>query len=190
LRFSRARRPCRACASTALATDLPLENYERRVLSPEGAGAAAGRLPITNLSWIDGPYFQTLRIRLKSSRAFSDVESIEPRDVVVVNERLARTFWPGQDAVGKRLRWGIDVPENSHRWLTIIGVVADVVDGPLAAEPFVHRLGAVHPVPRRHAGDGPGCWPSASGSASVRSPSGWRWAPSGRRSCAWWSGRG
>ena len=66
------------------------------------------------------------------------METVEPRDVVVVNERLARTFWPGQDAVGKRLRWGIDSPENSNRWLTIVGVVADVVDGPLGAEPYVH----------------------------------------------------
>jgi predicted permease len=122
----------------ALATDLPLENYERLVLSPEGAGAAGERMPTTNLSWVDGPYFETLGIRLKSGRAFSDVETVQPRDVVVVNERLARTFWPGQDAVGKRLRWGIDAPENSHRWLTIVGVVADVVDGPLGAEPFVH----------------------------------------------------
>jgi putative ABC transport system permease protein len=69
---------------------------------------------------------------------FSDVEAVEPRGVVIVNERLARAFWPGQDAVGKRLRWGINDPENQNPWLTIIGVIADVADGPLGAAPSVH----------------------------------------------------
>jgi hypothetical protein len=85
-----------------------------------------------------GPYFQTLGIRLKSGRLFSEVEIVEPRGVVIVNERLARTFWPGQDAVGKRLRWGLNIAQNPNRWLTIIGVVADVADGPLDVEPFLH----------------------------------------------------
>jgi predicted permease len=122
----------------ALATDLPLENNETRVLTGEGAGTAAGHMPTTHLSWVDGPYFETLGIRLKSGRTFSEVETVVPRDVVVVNERLARSFWPGQNAVGKRLRWGIDSPENSNPWLDIVGVVADVVDGPLGTEPYLH----------------------------------------------------
>jgi predicted permease len=124
--------------SAALVTDLPLERYETRVLSAEGVELARGADSSTNLSWVYGPYFQTLGIRLKRGRVFSDVETIEPRGVVIVNERLARTFWPGQDAVGKRLRWGFNTPENANPWLTIIGVIADVADGPLGAEPFVH----------------------------------------------------
>ena len=124
--------------SAALVTDLPLERYENRVLSAEGVELAGGASSSTNLSWVYGPYFQTLGIRLKSGRVFSDVEDIEPRGVVIVNERLARTFWPGQDAVGKRLRWGLNLPENQNPWLTIVGVVADVADGPLGAEPSVH----------------------------------------------------
>jgi putative ABC transport system permease protein len=124
--------------SAALVTDLPLERYERRVLSPEGVDLAGGAPPSTNLSWVYGPYFQTLGIRLKSGRVFLDIETIEPRDVVIVNERLARTFWPGHDAVGKRLRWGINQPQNPNRWLTIVGVIADVADGPLGVEPFIH----------------------------------------------------
>jgi predicted permease len=124
--------------SAALVTDLPLEQYEYRVLSPEGVDTG-GRAPTsTNLSWVYGPYFQTLGIRLRSGRVFSDIETSDPRGVVIVNERLARTFWPGQDAVGKRLRWGLNTPDNPNPWLTIIGVVADVADGPLGAEPFIH----------------------------------------------------
>ncbi|HVQ15394.1 MAG TPA: ABC transporter permease, partial [Vicinamibacterales bacterium] len=122
--------------SAALVTDLPLEPYERRAVSPEGGDVAAAS-PITRLSWVYGPYFDTLGIRVTSGRAFSDVERIEPRGVVIVNERLARRLWPGQDAVGKRLRWG-GGPNNSNAWLTVVGVNADVADGPLGAEPFMH----------------------------------------------------
>jgi putative ABC transport system permease protein len=124
--------------SAALVTDLPFERYENRVLSAEGVELAGGPPSNTNLSWVYGPYFQTLGIRLKSGRVFSDVEALEPRGVVIVNERLARAFWPGQDAVGKRLRWGLNVAENQNPWLTIIGVIADVADGPLGAAPSVH----------------------------------------------------
>lgn len=124
--------------SAALVTDLPLERYETRVLSAEGVELPPGASSSTNLSWVYGPYFQTLGIRLKSGRVFSDVETIEPRGVVIVNERLARAFWPGQDAVGKRLRWGLNIRENQNPWLTIVGVIADVADGPLGSEPSVH----------------------------------------------------
>ena len=124
--------------SSALVTDLPLESYEHRVFSAEGVAKVAGRPSSTNLSWVHGPYFKTLGIRLTSGRVFSDVETIEPRGVVIVNERLARSFWPGQDAVGKRLRWGLDIEQNPNPWLTVVGVVVDVADAPLGAEPFVH----------------------------------------------------
>ena len=58
--------------------------------------------------------------------------------VVIVNERLAAAIWPGEDAVGKRLRWGLDSPQNANPWLTVVGVVGDVVDGPLGTEPYLH----------------------------------------------------
>jgi predicted permease len=125
-------------SSAALMTDLPLERYEYRVVSPERGRHRGPASAGTNLSWVHGPYFQTLGIRLKSGRVFSDGEASEARWVVVVNERLAGTFWPGQVAVGKRLRWGLDTPENENPWLTIVGVIGDVADGPLGNEPLVH----------------------------------------------------
>ena len=66
-------------------------------------------------------YFEALGIALKAGREFSqsDRESSEP--VVMVNETLARTLWPGQDAVGK-----IVTQDGGRR---VIGVVADVHHG-------------------------------------------------------------
>ena len=45
---------------------------------------------------------------------------------------------PGRTPIGRRLRWGLDVPQNRNPWLTIVGVVADVADGALGSDPFIH----------------------------------------------------
>ncbi len=124
--------------SAALTTDLPLESYERRTLTAEGVRSTAAVPRNTNLSWLRGPYFATLGIRLRSGRHFTDDEDRARRNVVIVNHRLAAVFWPGQDAVGKRLRWGLDLPQNPNPWLTVVGVVDDVADGPLGVEPYLH----------------------------------------------------
>jgi putative ABC transport system permease protein len=135
--------------SAALVTDLPLERYERRTLAAEGGVIQAGVPASTNLSWVYGPFVQTLGMRLTAGRVFAEEESVEPRGVVIVNERLAQKFWPGQDAIGKRLRWGLDVPQNPNPWLTVVGVVADVVDGGLGTEPFVHAYEPFSQFPDR-----------------------------------------
>jgi predicted permease len=135
--------------SAALVTDLPLERYERRTLAAEGGVIQAGVPASTNLSWVYGPFVQTLGMRLTAGRVFAEEESVEPRGVVIVNERLAQKFWPGPDAIGKRLRWGLDVPQNPNPWLTVVGVVADVVDGGLGTEPFVHAYEPFSQFPDR-----------------------------------------
>jgi putative ABC transport system permease protein len=122
--------------SAALVTDLPLEHYERRTFAPEAVTLRTRAN--TNLTWVYGPYFQTLGIEMQRGRLFSDLETTEPRRVVIVNERLASIAWPGRDPLGKRLRWGLDVPGNPNPWLTVIGVVGDVADGPLGAPTYLH----------------------------------------------------
>jgi predicted permease len=122
----------------ALTTDLPLERYERRMFSTEGGTPSAEEPRTTHLSWIRGRYFQALGIELRRGRLFTEDELDRSRMVVIVNERLAAIIWPGQDAVGKRLRWGLDSPQNVNPWLTVVGVVGDVVDGPLGTEPYLH----------------------------------------------------
>ena len=124
--------------SAALVTDLPLERYERRTLTGENSAVTSGPPPSTNLSWVYGPFVQTLEIRLIAGRTFTDVEDARSQGVVIVNQRLAQRFWPGQDALGKRLKWGADVPQNQNSWLTVVGVVADVADNGLGSEPDLH----------------------------------------------------
>ena len=122
--------------AAAVASDLPTILGERRAFTPEGAPASAGVPPTVALTWVAGDYFGTLGVAVKRGRAFTADELAGNRAVTVVSESLARRFWPGQDALGKRLKWGI--AESRTPWLTIVGVAADAADGPLGAEPTIH----------------------------------------------------
>jgi predicted permease len=69
-------------------------------------------------------YFNTMRIRILRGRAFTEQDKAGAPPVVVVNETLARKHWPGQDAIGKRIRfYG---PLDRTPWMEIVGVVNDV----------------------------------------------------------------
>jgi predicted permease len=66
-------------------------------------------------------YLGTLRVPLVEGRAFDERDREGAPPVVVVNQALARRFFPGQSPLGKRVRGGMDGP-----WRTIVGVVGDV----------------------------------------------------------------
>jgi predicted permease len=72
-------------------------------------------------------YLQAMGIRLASGRSFAATDG-GGAPVVLINETMARVFWPKQDAVGRRVRpsFGPNVP-----WFTIVGVVKDVKQGGL-----------------------------------------------------------
>lgn len=70
-------------------------------------------------------YFQTMKIRLVSGRLFAPTDAAGSPGVVVINETMAKVFWPNRNPIGDRLR--SPGPDDSPSpWLTIVGVVADV----------------------------------------------------------------
>ncbi|HVS66139.1 MAG TPA: ABC transporter permease [Thermoanaerobaculia bacterium] len=120
---------------TSMTTSLPLTFGERRSFYPEGADPTAVR-PSVTVTWVDGPFFEALGIPLEEGRLFDGSERADGEQVVLVNRTLARRIWPEEDVVGQRIRWRMPGSENA--WLTVIGVVADVNDGPLGSEPNPH----------------------------------------------------
>ncbi|HZF40160.1 MAG TPA: ABC transporter permease [Blastocatellia bacterium] len=82
-------------------------------------------------SWVSNDFFRAMGIPLKKGRVFTDEDRADTTPVVVINEAMARRFWPGHDAIGKRIRWG---GWNTPNGLTIAGVVADVKFSSLEAE--------------------------------------------------------
>jgi predicted permease len=122
--------------STVVASDLPLEaDGERRVFTPEGP-TAQGIPPSVAVTWVYGDYFGTYGIPMVRGRTFSSDELRENRRVAIVSKRIADSYWPGVDPIGKRLKWGL--PMSTAPWQTVIGVAGDVVDGPIGSEPPIY----------------------------------------------------
>lgn len=97
--------------------------------------------PIENVDFyqsVSKNYFATMGIRLMDGRLFDDRDAFGANPVVIVNHTMANTFWPGQEAVGRRLRPGMgkDTP-----WFTVVGVVDDVknagLDRPAGTELYI-----------------------------------------------------
>ena len=81
--------------------------------------------PLTEDQIVPG-YFEALRIPLLSGRLLQESDLAErATPVVVINEEMARRFWPGQDPIGRRLKYGLD-PTAKIPWKTVVGVVADM----------------------------------------------------------------
>jgi putative ABC transport system permease protein len=70
-------------------------------------------------------YFQTMSIPLLKGRSFTEYDRNNTPGVIIVNEALARRYWPNQDAVGKRL--GFEEDPGKQIWREIVGVVGNVI---------------------------------------------------------------
>ena len=85
---------------------------------------ARGEAPNSDYHVVSGAYFKAMGIPLVRGRLFDDSDREDTTPVVLVNETLARRWWPAGDAVGKRMRTGsVDQPGP---WMTVAGVVGDV----------------------------------------------------------------
>jgi putative ABC transport system permease protein len=82
-----------------------------------------GQLPVTHVRVADSEYFQALNIPLLKGRNFSSVENRESKHVILINEALARTHFPNDDPIGKRLDVGMFEKSNPAE---VIGVVGNV----------------------------------------------------------------
>jgi putative ABC transport system permease protein len=69
-------------------------------------------------------FFRTMRIPLLHGRHFTDADADTSQRVTIINHTTARRYWPHEDPVGRRIRFGGGA-DNQSPWLTIVGVVAD-----------------------------------------------------------------
>jgi len=113
--------------SAALGTNVPLTNsHSRGDITVEGmALPAPGSFPHPDSHAVSPGYLRTLGVRLLGGRDFTDVDSETAPKVALINARLARDLFPGQDPVGKRFINGRPDPARRLVWTTIVGVVDD-----------------------------------------------------------------
>ena len=89
---------------------------------------------------VSAGYLKTMNIPLRAGRYFDDSDNEQSMPVVIINETMARQYWPGENALGRRLKIG-DPDEPGKQWKQIVGIVSDIrqmgLDEPVKAEMYL-----------------------------------------------------
>jgi len=107
-------------------------NYSDSVILAEGYQMQPGESVISPRQVRISPtYFQMMDVGLVEGRYFTDSDNEKAPGTVIVDERLARKFWPGRSAIGMRLRYPSDANDlmkiDEHtKWFRVVGVVRSV----------------------------------------------------------------
>ena len=101
----------------------------------------AGKWPEVYFEPVSTKYFETLGIRLLEGREFNSSDIADKTQVIIVNETLAKQFWPNESAIGKR----IGRPGNNPNWVEVVGVVNNVGFPSSLGEPYT-RFQAFRPL--------------------------------------------
>ncbi len=108
---------------------LPISQSGNATATLEVSGQARrddGSAPRVILQSVDADYFSALSIPRAAGRWFLDGEIERAAPIAVLSRSLAETLWPGQSALGRRIR-----PEGSWPWLEVVGLAGDVEPGEL-----------------------------------------------------------
>lgn len=123
--------------TAGLTTTLPLSgDHNDSVILADGYQMAPGESLISPSQLSVGPgYFEAMRTELRRGRLFDARDASDGPRAIIVDELLARKFWPGQDPIGRSMYFPANVkklmePPPRDRWLTVVGVVETVrLDG-------------------------------------------------------------
>jgi predicted permease len=117
--------------SVALASTLPLTFNGNTVWIRFVSRAYSGEHNEVNERKVSSEYFATLQAKLLRGRTFTDSEDLSKPRVVVINQALAKKYFPGDDPIGQRIG---DITLSHESIKEIIGIVDDIREGPLDSE--------------------------------------------------------
>jgi macrolide transport system ATP-binding/permease protein len=119
-------------AAASLVSVVPLSlGAERRWSAVEGYAPRQGEDMEFHDTKVGPGYFETMRVPLVAGRGFTEADRAGGPGVIIVNQAFARRFWPGQEALGKR----VSVTAQEGPWLEVIGVARDGKYVTLGEEP-------------------------------------------------------
>jgi putative ABC transport system permease protein len=101
---------------------------EGRELRPNEPG------PDEELRIVTADYFRVLRTPLLRGRFFSEGDNVDAPGVAIINDALAKKYWPNEDALGKRITFS-DTRKPDVKWLTIVGIVRSIRHRGLDVDP-------------------------------------------------------
>ncbi len=121
--------------SVAVAGNLPFTyNGDSMSIAVEGIpDPPPGQWPDVIYRAIGPGYFSTMGIPMIRGRDFTDQDKADSKNVVVISEKTAQHYWPGEDPIGKRLNPGATT--SAVPWREVIGVVKDVRQNDFIAQP-------------------------------------------------------
>ncbi len=114
--------------------------------SIQGRATESERGPIADIAVVDSQYFRTMEVPLIAGRNFSALDIYKTRPVAVIDQTLARQYWPGADPIGQEIKFGFG---RGLQGLTIVGVVGDIKSDGFEAPSVPHiyvALGQFAPV--------------------------------------------
>jgi putative ABC transport system permease protein len=93
---------------------------------PEGKTVTASGMGVDQVmgDGISADYFRVVGVPLLKGRFFSEQDGPNSPRVAIINQTMARRFWPGDDPIGKRFRFGFQKPTDP--WISVVGVVGDM----------------------------------------------------------------
>jgi predicted permease len=129
-------------ASAGSVSALPLSQmFAWGPISVEGRPLAPGEQFINaDIRIVSGDYFRTMEIPLVKGRFFDERDTRTSMRVVIIDQHMAEELWPGEDAVGKRIRGG--GADSTAPWITVVGVVGRVRQYALDSD---SRIATYHP---------------------------------------------
>ena len=128
----------------ALSTTLPGFNDDwKNDIAVEGYTAPKNELIEVDWAIVSADYFKTMQVPILYGRTFTEDEDREGKPVVLVDESLARRFWPNQSALGKHIKYDSATPHE------IIGVVKQVGFYGLEEKPLIKIYSPLGRFPQR-----------------------------------------
>jgi putative ABC transport system permease protein len=92
----------------------------------EGRSEAQTKVyPDEEVRAITPDYFRVLQTPLIKGRFFSETDNADAPGVLIINQAMAKKYWPGEEALGKRINFG-DADPQKIKWFTIVGIVSDI----------------------------------------------------------------
>jgi putative ABC transport system permease protein len=108
--------------SASLVRGLPFSGNggDTGVILPDREIPPKGKEPVVRFDTAMPNYFETMGIPFIKGRLFNEQDQLNTPRVFIINQTMARRFWPDQDPIGKQIKTGADNPAG-----TVIGVVGD-----------------------------------------------------------------
>jgi predicted permease len=114
--------------------------------SIQGRATESERGPIADIAVVDTEYFRTMEVPLITGRNFTDSDTYKTKPVAVIDQTLARRYWPRENPLGQELKFAFG---RGLQGLTIVGVVGDIKSDGFEAPSVPHiyvALGQFAPV--------------------------------------------